>query len=44
MLKYKPKQFWEMIKATHTKNTDVPTEAIAKLNRNIFFNPDIPDA
>jgi hypothetical protein len=38
MLKYKPKRFWGMLKPTASKNPDLPTAALADLNKEIFFD------
>jgi hypothetical protein len=43
MLKYRPKQFWGMLKPAHSQNPDLPTAALAQFNRQIFFDESIPD-
>jgi hypothetical protein len=38
MLKYSPKRFWSMLKTTRNNNQDIPTAAMAELNRKIFYD------
>ena len=33
MLKYSPKSFWSMLKPAKCNNSDIPTAAIAELNK-----------
>jgi hypothetical protein len=42
MLKYKPKQFWGMLKSAPTPNTDMPTAAFTSFNKKIFYDANIP--
>ena len=43
MLKYSPKSFWSMLKPAKCTNSDVPTTAIADLNKKIFFDDNIEE-
>jgi hypothetical protein len=43
MLKYRPKKFWGMLKPTHSTNPDLPTAALADLNKNIFYDDTITE-
>jgi hypothetical protein len=43
MLKYSPKSFWGMLKPAKCNNPDVPTAAIADLNRILFFDENIEE-
>ena len=38
MLKYRPKKFWGILKPTNSDNPDLPTAALAELNKSIFFD------
>ena len=38
MLKYRPKSFWGMLKPAPSTNPDLPTAALADLNKKIFFD------
>jgi hypothetical protein len=43
MLKYRPKSFWGMLKPAQNSNLDIPTAAIAELNKKIFFDDTIQE-
>jgi hypothetical protein len=43
MLKYSPKSFWGMLKPAKCTDPDVPTAAIADLNKKIFFDKSIEE-
>lgn len=43
MLKYKPKQFWRLLKPTPTPNAHVPTAAFTEFNQKIFFDSSIQE-
>jgi hypothetical protein len=43
MLKYRPKKFWGMLKHIHSPHPDLPTAALAELNKSIFFDATIQE-
>jgi hypothetical protein len=43
MLKYSPKSFWAMLKAARNSNQDVPTAAMAELNKKLFFDDNVQE-
>jgi hypothetical protein len=43
MLKYRPKRFWGMLKPAHHSTHDLPTAALADLNKKIFFDETISE-
>jgi hypothetical protein len=43
MLKYKPKQFWNMLKSAPSPNTDIPVAAFIEYNKKIFYDASIPE-
>jgi hypothetical protein len=43
MLKYSPKSFWGMLKPAKCNNPDIPTAAIAELNKEIFCEDSIEE-
>jgi hypothetical protein len=43
MLKYSPKSFWGMLKPAKCTNPDIPTAAIAELNKEIFCEDSIEE-
>jgi hypothetical protein len=42
MLKYKPKQFWGLLKSGTKGDDSVPVEAILKHNKEIFHDANLP--
>ena len=43
MLKYRPKQFWSMLKPVQSQNPDLPTAALANFNKEVFWDATIPE-
>ena len=43
MLKYRPKGFWGMLKPALNTNHDLPTAALAELNKEIFFDANVTE-
>jgi hypothetical protein len=43
MLKYRPKGFWGMLKPAASTNPDLPTAALAELNKDIFFDATVTE-
>lgn len=43
MLKYRPKQFWGMLKPTQSTHPDLPTAALADLNTSLFYDATITE-
>jgi LEA14-like dessication related protein len=43
MLKYRPKQFWNMIKPNHAQSLDIPVATLIEHNKKIFWNEHIED-
>ncbi len=43
MLKYRPKGFWAMLKPAASTNPDLPTAALAELNKDIFFDATVTE-
>ena len=43
MLKYRPKSFWGMLKPAQTSIQDIPTAAMAELNKKLFFGDSIQE-
>jgi hypothetical protein len=43
MLKYRPKQFWNMIKPARTRTTAIPAAVFSKLNKQLFYDEHIPE-
>jgi hypothetical protein len=43
MLKYRPKKFWGILKPAHSTNPNLPTAALADLNKSIFFDATIKE-
>jgi hypothetical protein len=41
MMKFKPKKFWNMIRATHNHNPDMPIAALTEYNKKIFYDENI---
>jgi hypothetical protein len=42
MLKYKPKQFWGMLKHREERNVEIKADTFAAFNQQLFHDPDIP--
>ena len=41
MMKFKPKKFWIMIRATYNHNPDMPIAALTEYNKKIFYDDNI---
>jgi hypothetical protein len=42
ILKYKPKEFWNMLKQKDTNEVEISIAKFTKFNKDIFHNEDIP--
>jgi hypothetical protein len=42
MLKYKPKEFWNMLKQKDTSDVEISIAKFTNFTRDIFHNKDIP--